>query len=376
MEQGEEVNNNSSSFQIIMNTLLKNNNKNYLCTIASNKTRDFIIILVQQSSYLYAYQLDINFFEKINFFKNILEKGFDKCIDLLISLFTNKKDITLEEEECKTLKLSLEIELNIFGTNLKLGKEKIEFILQYDDVEQKIKSELIWLSSLFLLQEREINQKTIDELNTQISDLKNLIEELKKKIINKNNFYTNNNSSIIYDDLNKSQIINKSNINNFNFVKKKIKNIYKKNNIDFKMLYDAKKNGDKSHIFHELCDNNSNTLVLVNTQTNMIFGGFASKKWNSLELGRKKDDKSFLFSINQQKIYNPKKDKYHLYCSENEGPCFYAFSIEDSFLEKGGSCDETNKCNYETFEKDYELNNGDHHFSIKQLEIYKILFHD
>ena len=98
----------------------------------------------------------------------------------MISLYTNKKDITLEEEECKTLKLSLEIELNIFGTNLKLGKEKIEFILQYDDVEQKIKSELIWLSSLFLLQEREINQKTIDELNTQISDLKNLIEGYKK----------------------------------------------------------------------------------------------------------------------------------------------------------------------------------------------------
>ena len=147
------------------------------------------------------------------------------------------------------------------------------------------------------------------------------------------------------------------------------------------MIYSATLNGDSSQKFHELCDNQANTLVIIKTENNNIFGGFASKTWNSMELGRKKDLKSFLFSIVNKKIYNPKHDdvnnkRYHLFCSKKDGPCFYAFSIENLCLENGGICDEIIKCNYDSFENDYEINNGNREFKIKELEMYKIIFYE
>ena len=141
------------------------------------------------------------------------------------------------------------------------------------------------------------------------------------------------------------------------------------------MLYSAKINGDKSQKFHELCDNHKNTLVLIKTDLNVIFGGFAGKMWNSLELGRKKDIKSFLFSFENKKIYNPKLDsKYHLFCSDNDVPFFYAFSVDNLCLQNGGFCDEIYKCNYDSFETEYELNNGSKQFKIDELEVYEVKF--
>ena len=367
-----EIEEKENTFEIIMNKLIKKDNKNYLCAIASNKTRDFAILFIHQFSYLYAYQFDLTFFQNINFFKNFTEQGLGKCIDILISLFNNKECLLLEEEDCKIIKLSFEIELKVGQTDIKLRKEKFEFILAYDDVDLKIKNELIWLTSLSLLREREENNNELDKADWKISDLEDKNKQLKVQIMNG---YNNNFNNIIYNDLHKSQIINETNLNKFGFIKEKLKTIYKKSNISFKMIYDAKKNGDKSLTFHLLCDHHKKTLALVYTQTDRIFGGFANKKWNSLELGRKIDEKSFLFSIDKQKIYNPKKEKYHLYCSENEGPCFYAFSIENNFLKEGGFCDTIDKCNYDSFVEDYELNDGKPKFKIEHLEIYQILFH-
>lgn len=76
--------------------------------------------------------------------------------------------------------------------------------------------------------------------------------------------------------------------------------------------------------------------------------------------------------MDNQKIYNPKIDsKYHLFCSDNDGPCFYAFSIDDKCLQNGGFCDEIYKCNYDSFESDYELNKGIKKFKIEELEEYE-----
>ena len=128
---------------------------------------------------------------------------------------------------------------------------------------------------------------------------------------------------------------------NFEFVENRLKLFNKDKTITYHLLYNAKINGDKSQTFHRLCDFHKNTLLIVKTDQNIIFGGFANKTWHSQELGRKKDIKSFIFSLNKQKIYNPKIDsKYHLYCSEYDGPCFYAFSIENLCLQNGGYCDE------------------------------------
>ena len=378
----------SPIFQIIMNMLIKKENKNYVLAVASNKTRDFVIIIVQQSSYIYCKKYTLEDIIKINFFKNY--ELLSNCIEIIVNLFSSKKDlILLEEEEEKKVKISLDIEISVSGIKLSLGKERIEFILPNDDVDQVIKYNLIWYNILFLFQEKEENENLrkeketkIEKLNQEISDLKAIIEELKMAKLNINLYHnkiTNNNNINKDNNFDKSQIINELNIQKIEFIKQKIKNIFNVKKLTFKMIYSAKANGDTSIKFHEFCDNTNNTLVLVRTDTNNIFGGFTSKTWNSMELGRKKDQRSFLFSINKQKIYSPLLDdlnnqRYHVFCSDTDGPCFYAFSIENSCLKNGGACDEIKKCNFEKFEEEYEINEGKKDFQIKELEIFQILF--
>ena len=253
---------------------------------------------------------------------------------------------------------------------------QINDILNIDVVEQIIKNDLIWLNILFLFKRIEKYNKfkveqisKIDRLTKEKSDLKNITKFFQRNYDLNNKIINFNEKNLSY-----SQIINESNKNHFNFIKKRINYNIEETKIKFRMLYSAKLNGDSSKIFHKLCDNHFNTLVLVKTDKENIFGGFASKSWNSMELGRKKDIKSFIFSINKKKIYNAEKDKnFHLYCSEFDGPCFYAFSIEDSCLKNGGYCDKVQKCNYDSFQNDYELNNGYKKFVVSQLEVFEIL---
>ena len=363
-------------FQIIMNMLINKNQKDYLIIIASNNTRDFAVILIQQSSYIYFSKYNLDDFKKINFFKNYLNFGLSQCIEIMINLFKEKKSLLNIEEENNQIKLSLDIEISVVGMSLNLPKERIELILVNDSVDQILKDNLIWNSALYLFQEKEDDQKIkleqenkIRELTQEITALKQNMDEKKfTKYIFGDYSYEN--------DLIKSKIIKESNLSDFEFVKRRLKLFNKDKTLNFKMLYSAKINGDKSQKFHEFCDNHHNTLLIIKTTKGIIFGGFAAKTWNSYELGRKKDMKSFLFSINNKKIYNPKPSKYHLFCSDNDGPCFYAFSIENLFFQKevGGFCDEIYKCNFDSFENDYELNNREKTFKIDELEMFEIKF--
>ena len=365
-----------NEYGIMMNMLIKKNEKKYLIIVSSNSSRNIAIILVQQTSFIYCNKYNLDDFKKINFFKNYLNFGLTQCIEILINLLKEKKNlITIEEEENHLLKLSLDIEISIVGMNFNLPKEKIEIILENDKIEQEIKTKLCWLSILYLYNDKEEEEKKLLEQENKINQLNREIFELKQDLETKkitSFLYEENNFK---SDLKKSKIITESNKNEFEFVKKRLKLFNKDKKMNFLLLYSAKINGDKSQKFHELCDNHRNTLIIIKTDLNNIFGGFAGKTWNSLELGRKRDFKSFIFSIQNQKIYNPKADsKYHLYCSDNDGPCFYAFSVDNSCLENGGFCDEIYKCNYDSFENEFELNNGIKQFKINELEIYEVKF--
>lgn len=361
----------NSEFQIIMSMLINRNEKNYLLIIVSNKSRDFVIILIQQSSFVYCNKYCLDDFKKINFFKNYF--GLNQCIEIMINLFKEKKElIQIEEEENNIVKLGLDIEISIVGMELNLPNEKIEFILENDVVDQEIKNSILWYSVLYLFNEKDENKKLLSEKENKIMQLSHTIFELKQNLEEKKITFLYE-DNIIKNDLQKSKIITDNNIHHFEFVKNRLKIFNKEKKLNFEILYSAKINGDKSIIFHELCDNHRNTLILIKTDLNIIFGGFAGKTWNSRELGRKKDFKSFLFSLGKQKIYNPKiESKYHLYCSDNDGPCFYAFSVDNYCLQNGGFCDEIYKCNYDSFESEYELNNGIKHFKIEELEVYQI----
>ena len=366
------IENKNDEIEIIMDMLIKKNENSYLMVIASNKSRDFVVILVQQSSFIYTNKYYLKDFKQMNFFKNYIFFDLNQYIEIITNLLKEKKnEIKIEEEKNKSLKISIDIEINIVNMSLNLPKEKIEIILENEKIEQNLQNKIIWSHIQYLISEKKVAKKNLSEQENTVKKLQQDIIRLKQNLETNLNLFSYEDKN----DLKKSKIIKEYNKHNFEFIKNRI-GLFKKNNkLIFHLLYSAKIDGDQTQNFHELCDNHKYTLILIKTNLNIIFGGFARKYWNSLELGRKRDLKSFLFSFNKQKIYDPKPEaKYHLFCSEKDGPCFYAFSVENYCLKNGGFCDEIYKCSYDSFENDYELNNGSKYFKIDELEIYQVKF--
>jgi hypothetical protein len=368
--------NDYAEYKIVMNMLKNYNGKNYLIVIATNTITDCdcAIVLIQESSYIYCNKYVLDDFKKINFFGQYIDADLGKCIETLIELLKQKKHLIILEESNDAIKLVLDIEYKIEGTQISLPKEKIELTLSKDNdkVDENTKMKIIWYNLLHLYQEKEDNYKIKGEKDIIIEQLKQEANKLAQDLKNQN-------MKMLLEDSNnrnglkKSQILTEKNIKDFDFVRDRLKENNENKKLDFEMLYSAKKNGDTSSKFHELCDNQNNTLIIIKTKTDNIFGGFARKTWNSMETGRKKDNKSFLFSLRKKKIFNPKRESnYHLFCSDRDGPCFYAFSIENESLKNGGFCDEIYKCNYDSFENEYELNNGVKKFFIDELEVFKV----
>lgn len=375
-----QINNITSETQKIMNILLKKNNKNYLIIFGIDKAKDILIIIIHQSCNFYISRYNIEDFKNINIIKNYTNFGLSQCVEILFNLLEEKKElIKIEEEEDLRIKISLDIEMSVVGMKMNLPVERIELILtsNSNEISKEIKNYFVWQSSLKLFKENEELKKIKIEQENKINQMNQEIHVLKKSLEDvKYSEYIIKDYDLASDGLRKSKIFGAdNNINNLDFIKKKLSLLQKDKKIEFKMLYSAKTNGEKGSNFHECCDYHHNTLILIQTELNNIFGGFASKIWNTMDMGRKKDMKSFIFSVNFQKIYNPKlESKYHLYCSEEDGPCFYAFSVENFCLQNGGYCDEIHKCNYDSFESEYELNNGIKNFKIKELEVYEVLF--
>ena len=91
-----------------------------------------------------------------------------------------------------------------------------------------------------------------------------------------------------------------------------------------------------------------------------------------------KDPNAFVFSLNKMKIYeNMKKDNNAVCHSPNWGPIFRseAFAVwdQDFFSFHRHTIGTKSQSNYGVMNEDYEINNGDQYFSIKELEVFQIL---
>ena len=102
-----------------------------------------------------------------------------------------------------------------------------------------------------------------------------------------------------------------------NKMNKKIKGINK--------LYQATKDGGDPINFHSKCDNIPNTLVLIKSEGKRRFGGFTPIPWKSEERYVYKQDsenKTFVFSLDNKKIYYLKDIENAVYHNKNRGSCF------------------------------------------------------
>ena len=141
--------------------------------------------------------------------------------------------------------------------------------------------------------------------------------------------------------------------------------------VKFMLLYQASVHGDKAKIFHEKCDKHNMTLTLVETTKGVRFGGFTTKTWDGNCL-KKIDNDAFVFSFDKRKCYDIIKNENAIGGYPKFGPVFFGCQIRiyDNFFTKGGTtCNRG--LNYKTRE-DYELNNGEQKYIVKEIEVYDI----
>ena len=139
----------------------------------------------------------------------------------------------------------------------------------------------------------------------------------------------------------------------------------------FNLVYKAFDLDDKAKTFHEKCDKLDMSLVLVETDKDVRFGGFTTKSWKG-NCVKKKDNSAFVFNLDNNKIYDVIPNEPAVGCYPKFGPVFFGCQIRiyDDFFTKGGSTCHRG-LNYKT-RKDFELNNGEQTYLIKDIEVYGI----
>ena len=114
---------------------------------------------------------------------------------------------------------------------------------------------------------KQINELNINGINKTAINL--CTDELIKMI-------EENYSEI---SLNKSALINY--ILPMDNIIEKLNKITYSNDLKAKLIYKATRDGDSIKNFSDKCGNVKNTLIIIKTTDNLIFGGFTKEKWGN-----------------------------------------------------------------------------------------------
>jgi len=139
----------------------------------------------------------------------------------------------------------------------------------------------------------------------------------------------------------------------------------------FKLLYSGHKDGYTPQAFHKKCDGKSNTLTVILSNSNKIFGGFIDKPWNSSE-AYLVTEKAWLYSLTCQKKYDlkPSNSQYAGYGSASYGPTFGGgndFYLSGDFRTTNAS---SNPYSYNW--TGYDQLAGTQSFTVKEIEVYSV----
>ena len=145
------------------------------------------------------------------------------------------------------------------------------------------------------------------------------------------------------------------------------------------LIFDTSRDGDTVNAFKNKCQGQAPTLIIINTSSGEIFGGYATSEWR--EKGPIQDCNSFVFSFNPDKKYKVKDSKSALYgFSENDvmlqfGAC--SFRIANNCVNDNKNYISPNaKLYYEDGIIDIIKgdNNSNKFFKVNRLEIFRLNF--
>ena len=173
-----------------------------------------------------------------------------------------------------------------------------------------------------------------------------------------------------------SKIIDK--IEQIELLENRLKSKELKKKVIFNLIYRASTDGDSPNDYHNKCDGYINTICVIQTIKGYIFGGYTETKIKSDNGLDDKDPNVFVFSLSKMKIYEKTKKEEDAVChSKGWGPIFRndAFGVwgENFFSYDEHTIGTKWDSNFENMDEDYEINNGDPYFTIKEFEVFQIL---
>ena len=235
---------------------------------------------------------------------------------------------------------------------------------ELERLEKELKSTYIKLQEVYL--DLDIVKSFINYyFNGKNSERKNYFNYYKKKGIS--------------EDFQIDNIISLTSINTmytfFYLVEEGIKKNFNKGVKDRKILFKASRDGFNSSDFHKKCDGKDYTVTLILSKDRRLFGGFTDNSWDSIS-GSKEGNKSFLFSIDNNKVYYNKNYKKNIFCSKYYGPIFGLndLVISNDCNNNFESYDSSGEA-YDTEGKKYALA-GYENFSVIDYVVYHIELDD
>ena len=312
-------------------------NKSYPLKISLSEND--ISFCINEKYELYSYSNILSF----ESFKNLHKyyRFFDNLGEIYNDII--KSEIKIKSEDMNkgniTLYLTVNINKDIYEIKISLNRKELD---KYKDID------IIMANYIEM-------KKELDEIKQQF--------KLNDKLFNDSNLLKKNNQYI-------------------NLIQEGIRHQFNRDIINTSLLYRCSRDGDDKAIFHQKCDGISNTIVIAESESNKLFGGFTTQQWDQSNK-TKNDDNAFLFQLNKFEIHYIIKGKGGIYCGEGLGPTFGSYerfclclqdvgkslegsNREDSYSEKDYSFENKNKQNY--------ILEGNCSFKLKDYEVYKLEF--
>jgi hypothetical protein len=149
------------------------------------------------------------------------------------------------------------------------------------------------------------------------TELINIKSQLPQQNYMNNNINQNPNlrssQEILEQNKNESSTIINNNLE-LNLLSNKIRQLYPGKNVIYNLLYRKSRDTDKAKVFHSKCDKIKGTLIIIKTSKGYKIGGYTNETWEGNN-AYKFDNTAFLFSLNYNKIYDIKNNKFAIYCS-------------------------------------------------------------
>jgi len=386
---------------------------NYYIKIIINKTNNEITFIIYNIRLLdnIRYEKKIKSIEVSNIFPSYKKNtSLEIVYNDLCKVIENKKYNIENNKLIFTSNSIIEDNVEIELTKIEDDNEYIkilskEIIVKNEEIQklkqdyQNIKEELSQIKNIISDLNNVIKNQNYDFVNISHKN-KNKIDNYKKENLlnDNNNHIENNKSSKNYCPQKISELLNQEpeeeserlfiteegriifrngllrgiihKYAEIDDIVSKIQNLLLKG-VKFKLEYKAFDFGDEAKIFHKKCDKLNMSLVLIETDKDLRFGGFTTKSWKG-DCIKKIDNNAFVFNIDSNKIYDIIENEPAIGCYPKFGPIFFGCQIRiyDEFFTYGGTTCHKG-LNYNT-QTDYELNNGEQDYLIKDIEVYSI----